>query len=314
MNDPTEQMLRRGLAELVRDKPTLGPIDLEAVTRSGQGRRSVDPGRTHASTTRWLAAVAALVLVAGVGLAGWFGLSQGERVSTAEPQQGPGQLTGVRWLATQINDRPARPEAAGDVPYLILGSDQRVDGGDPCNKVFGSYRLDGAHLRFHLGVTQMYCGSSDRGQQSAYLSALGATTTVRRDGPILTLLDSTGAVVLVFRPAAADEPSPVSSKILIRVRNDTAVRFAKVSTVFPDGADIQYGSVAAGQDSAYQPVREAYSRPFVSIVVADGRELTFQPIDSVGETPLTPGRYTYMLSIEGSGSGAAVNVRLEADQ
>lgn len=298
MSDPTGQLLPRGLEELVRDKPALGP------------------GRAHRPTTRWLAAAAALVLVAGVGLAGWFGLSQEEGVNTAEPQQGPVQVVGVRWLATQIYDQPVRPEATGEVPYLVFEAGQRVNGGNPCNKLFGSYRIDGDQLRLGpLGITQMSCGSSDRTQQSAYGSALGATTTVRRDGPTLTLLGSTGAAVLVLRAAAADEPSPVPSKTLIRVRNDATVRFAKVSTVFPDRADIEYGSVAAGQDSAYQPVREAYRHAIVSVVVADGREVTARPIDDhAGETPLTPGRYTYVLRIEGSGSDAYVDLRLEADR
>ena len=209
MSDPTEQLLRRGLEELVRDRPALGP------------------GRPHRPTTRWLAGAAALVLVAGIGLAGWFGLSQGEGVNTAEPQQGPVQVMGVRWLATQIYDKPVRPEATGAVPYLVFEDTQRVNGGNPCNKLFGSYRIDGDQLRLGpLGITQMSCGSSDRKQQSAYSSALGATTTVRRDGRTLTLLDSTGAVVLVFR-AAASASSPIPSKTLIRVHNDATVRFAR---------------------------------------------------------------------------------------
>lgn len=44
MTDPSVQLHRRGLTELVREKPELGPVDLVAVTpqRSG-GRRDGTP-------------------------------------------------------------------------------------------------------------------------------------------------------------------------------------------------------------------------------------------------------------------------------
>ncbi len=274
-------------------------------------RRQVPP------TTRWLAAAAALVVVAGVGFGSWFGLSQVERTTTADPQattavkvQGPDQLTGVRWLATRINDQPIRPEAGGAVPYLEVSWPTRVDGGDPCNEVSASYRLKGDQLRFRsLRVTEMSCGSSDRRQPSAYTSALGATRTVRREGPTLTLLDSAGAVVLVFRAAA--EPSPPKS---IRVRNGAAVDFARVEAVFPDGTKVDYGPVAAGRSSGYGRVGEAVSYTFVLLRLADGRELTTQPFDDYTESGLVPGRYTYVLRIGGSGSDAHVDLRLEADR
>ena len=108
MTDPTEQVFRRGLAELVRDKPALGAIDLEAVTTARSGGRDSD--RARRPRTRWLLVAAVLVLVAGVGVAGWLGWSPSERGITAEPAQQPETLTGIRWLATQISDQPVRPD------------------------------------------------------------------------------------------------------------------------------------------------------------------------------------------------------------
>ena len=274
---------------------------------------------------RWLALAAAFVVVAAVGVAGWFGLSQGERVTIAEPRattaaprattaepkvQGPDQLTGVRWLAARIDDQPVRPEAGGAVPHLSVSWPTRVDGGDPCHEVSANYRLDGDQLRFNsLRVQPMSCGSSDRRQQSAYTSALRATTTVRRDGLTLTLLDSAGAVVLVFRAAA--EPSPPKS---IRVRNDTTADFARVEAVFPDGTKVEYGPVGAGRSSGYGKVGDAIRYTFVRVRLADGRELTTPIFDDYVESRLEPGRYTYVLRIEGSGSDAHVDVGFEVDQ
>lgn len=325
MKDPIEQVLRRGLEELVRDKPALGPVDLGVVTRGGQGRHGRGAGRNQPPATRLLATAAALVLVAGVGLAGWFGLSQPERPTTAEPQATtaeprstpaepqvtpPDQLTGVRWLATRIDGQRVRPEAGGAVPYLEVSWPTRVDGGDPCNEVSANYRLDGDQLRFNkLRVQPMSCGSTDRGQRSAYTSALRATTTMRREGLTLTLLGAADTVVLVFR-AAAEPPPPKS----IRVRNDTGVDFARVGAEFPDGTKVDYGPVGAGQSSGYGKVGEAVRYTFIRIRLADGREVTTQPFDDYVESRLEPGRYTYVLRIEGSGADAYVDLRFEADQ
>ena len=324
MNDPMQQMLRRGLEELARDRPARVPVDPAVVTERDRGGHGRGPGPTRPTAARLLTAAATLVVVAAVGLAGWFGLSQGERVTIAEPQattvppqpatsvqvQGPDLLTGVRWLATEIEDQPVRPEAGGAVPYLEVSWPGRVDGGDPCNEVAASYRLDGDRLRFHrVGVTQMACGSSDREQQAAYTSALGAARTARREGLSLTLRDSAGAVVLVFRAAA--EPSPPTS---IRMRNDAGVDFARVEARFPDGTEVDYGPVGARQSSGYGQVGRAVRYALIRLRLADGREMTTPLFDDYVETPLAPGRYTYVLTVEGSGSDAHVGLRLETDR
>ena len=136
---------------------------------------------------------------------------------------------------------------------------------------------------------------------------------MRRDGLTLTLLDSSGDVVLVFR--AADEPSPDSSDgIMIRMRNDAAVDFDRVQANFPFGPKIDYGPLRTDGTSEYEPVGRAYRYAFIRMQLADGRELTYQPIDYVGETLLKPGRYTYVLTIDGSGSDAGIDLRLETDQ
>lgn len=101
---------------------------------------------------------------------------------------------------------------------------------------------------------------------------------------------------------------------LIRVRNNAGVGFRRVRATFPDGTKIDYGPVEAGKNSNDRQVDEAYSSTYLQTRLPDGRELTYQPGDDV-ERPLPPGRYTYVLTIEGRGSDAGINVwRLEADQ
>lgn len=314
MNDPTEQIIRRGLAELIRDKPALGPVDLEAVTATPPPRGSRGSGDPNPVATRWLMAAAVFVLVAGVGVAGWLSVAHDGRVDTAEPQQGPGQLVGTRWLATKIGDQPARPDRAGVVPFLIFESAERVRGNYVCNRMTASYRLDGDRLRFSRSrVTQMGCRDTAAIEQQAkaYGNALRATDRVQRDGATLTLLDSAGATLVVFRAAPTPDPSKT---LMFRVRNDTKVDFARVQAGFPDKTTIDFGSVETGQNSDYRQVGGIYGYSYLRIRLADGRELDFQPMEYVSETPLAPGRYTYVLGIDGKGLKAAIGLSLEADQ
>ena len=123
------------------------------------------------------------------------------------------------------------------------------------------------------------------------------------------MLDGSGVVRLVFR--AADEPSPTPmTDVMVRVRNDAAVGLERVRVTFPDGSDADYGSLPPGRSSDYRPVVQAYGYSLVRVQPAGGSELTFQPIDFVGETPLPGGRYTYVLSIDGT----ALDLRLEVDR
>lgn len=62
--DDLERTFREGLRDAAAKKPPLGPIDLEDVTT-----RPVDVPRRRPA--RWLAAAAAVVLVAGIGAGAW---------------------------------------------------------------------------------------------------------------------------------------------------------------------------------------------------------------------------------------------------
>ena len=201
------------------------------------------------------------------------------------------------------------------MPHLIFEAGDQVSGSDPCNLVRGTYALDGDRLSIDgLVSTKKACGEPDDAkQQSAYGEALGATAAMERDGPTLTLLDSTAHRLAVFR--AADEPSSApATSVLIRIRNDAAIDFDRVQANFPFGPEIDYGPLPADGTSEYEPVDRAYRYAFLRVQLADGRELVYQPIDYVGETLLPPGRYTYVLTIDGSGSDAGIDLRLEADQ
>lgn len=116
MTDPTEQLVRRGLAELVRNKPELGPVDMEAVVAPRSGGRRV--GGSHPSMTRWPLVAAVLVVVAGVGVANWLGLSQGQRGITTEPQQRPDPLPSAGASTSSASSKRTSDPGGGSADYF----------------------------------------------------------------------------------------------------------------------------------------------------------------------------------------------------
>ena len=86
--------------------------------------------------------------------------------------------------------------------------------------------------------------------------------------------------------------------IEIRIRNDSEIDFASVRVVFPDRDEAHFGPIPKGASSDFKSTTRAYRYAEIH-VNAGGRELRLQPYDYVGELQLTPGRYTYVLGIQG---------------
>ena len=101
------------------------------------------------------------------------------------------------------------------------------------------------------------------------------------------------AALLVFAgcPAPTEPPGGVN----IRVANESSFPFSDVDVVFPQDS-VDYGTVPAHGASEYRRVTQAYSYALI-IVQVGGEELRLQPVDYVGETALTAGRYTYALNV-----------------
>ena len=93
----------------------------------------------------------------------------------------------------------------------------------------------------------------------------------------------------------ADRPGTVQ----VRVANRSTQDFDRVTITFPSGK-MDYGQLAKGAVTDYRPVEKAYRYAQVDAVV-NGKSLTLQPQDYMGETPLAPGQYTYNLELDESG-------------
>jgi hypothetical protein len=106
-----------------------------------------------------------------------------------------------------------------------------------------------------------------------------------------------------------DEVTPQG--VSIRVSNASQYPFESIF-VNTSGGENSYGSLGAGQSSAYKSFARAYRYAYLKIVV-QGQELVWQPFDYVGETTLEPGRYTYVVDVveAANSSSKQLTLRLE---
>jgi hypothetical protein len=109
---------------------------------------------------------------------------------------------------------------------------------------------------------------------------------------VLALLFCLGFCCLSCDKASDLEPQGV----VIRVRNASSYPFETVY-VNTSGGENNYGPLAAGKSTQYLGnYTKAYRYANIKVVIA-GQELVLQPFDYVGETPLTPGNYTYVIGV-----------------
>lgn len=107
-------------------------------------------------------------------------------------------LEGTRWALLRLGDEVV---PAGDnrrEPFFVLEpGEHRVSGTGGCNRLIGSYELDGTRLTFkQLALTRMAC--PDVKYESAFASALENTATWKISGAHLELSDAAGTMLARF--------------------------------------------------------------------------------------------------------------------
>lgn len=80
----------------------------------------------------------------------------------------------------------------------------------------------------------------------------------------------------------------------IRVKNVSSINFDSVQV---GAEDKIHENVAPNGFSEYLEYETAYSYDYIKITSGEEGVFILQPIDFVGETPLTPGFYTYELNV-----------------
>lgn len=83
--------------------------------------------------------------------------------------------------------------------------------------------------------------------------------------------------------------------INIRINNASEYDFCNV-VLNPSGANKNYGIIKKGESTCYRSFDLAYDYAYVQLFIGD-KEFVLQPIDYVGEQPLSTGKHTYSINI-----------------
>ena len=84
-------------------------------------------------------------------------------------------LLGVRWRVRELLGSPLGPAAGGTrAPHLVLDATHlRLSGSGGCNRLMGSFTLDGQRLLFKRVVTTMMSCPQGMAQERSLIEALG---------------------------------------------------------------------------------------------------------------------------------------------
>ncbi len=120
-----------------------------------------------------------------------------QRVSdTAKPDR---PLTNTYWKLTELNGAATLVAPNQREPHMILQLEgHRLAGSGGCNRLLGSYQVDGSKLSFgKVASTRMACGEGME-QESAFVRALEQTRAWKVHADNLELLGESGTTIARF--------------------------------------------------------------------------------------------------------------------
>jgi len=118
---------------------------------------------------------------------------------TIDSAFGAAELRGTNWRLVAVGDKPVTVTDSNRAAHIILQPDSKqVAGSGGCNRIFGTYELNGAALRFTgVGATKMACKDGME-TEAAFLPVLLRVRRWTLIGQRLVLSDSAGVVLAQF--------------------------------------------------------------------------------------------------------------------
>ena len=111
-------------------------------------------------------------------------------------------LENTYWKLTRLGDASVTGASQQQEPHFILDSEShRVSGSGGCNRLMGSYELNGDQLKFGQMAGSMMACAEGMDTETAFLQALGHVNAWKIIGSQLELLDNKGRLVARFEPS-----------------------------------------------------------------------------------------------------------------
>jgi heat shock protein HslJ len=129
--------------------------------------------------------------------------SQATAVAPAEATNSPnGELVNTYWKLILLNDTEITVVDNQTEPHIVLNTENRLSGSDGCNRLMGSYVLDGEKLTLgEMAGTRMACAEG-AAQAQAFNEALTKVAIYTVHSDQLELRDATGLVLARFKAVA----------------------------------------------------------------------------------------------------------------
>lgn len=127
-----------------------------------------------------------------------------EAATTPEetPTPSNGELLNTYWKLILVNDTEVTVADNQREPHITFNAENRVSGSDGCNRLMGSYALEGDKLTLgEVAGTKMACAEGTE-QTQAFNDALAKVTAYSVHNDQLELRDATGLVLARFKAVA----------------------------------------------------------------------------------------------------------------
>lgn len=115
------------------------------------------------------------------------------------PPKSTAQLLNTYWKLTQLGEQVIdTPAGAREVHVVLHSENQRVAGFSGCNRMMGSYALEGDRIKFdQIGGTLMACVSG-MDLEKKFLAMFTQVARWKIEGETLRLQDTGGQTLAVF--------------------------------------------------------------------------------------------------------------------
>ena len=103
-------------------------------------------------------------------------------------------LMTTKWQLQSLGGKALELTNEAQRPWLQLADGEQISGFGGCNKLMGSYKLDGERIGFpQVGSTKMYCEQTSAMEKS-FVTALGTVDAYKVEGSALKLMQGSTEV------------------------------------------------------------------------------------------------------------------------